>query len=50
MLNNVSRETTDEHNVLEPAENIGVRLEPWAWFVHVVVREIKQKTILATYN
>ncbi len=37
---------TDKHNVLEPAENIGISLEPWAWFVNIVVSEIEQKTIL----
>ncbi len=39
-------QTTDKHNVLEPAENIGVSLEPWALLVNIVVSEIEQKTIL----
>ncbi len=39
-------QTTDKHNVLEPAENIGVGLEPWALLVNIVVSEIEQKTIL----
>ncbi len=42
--------TTDKHNVLEPAENIGVSLEPWTSFVSICVSEIEQKTILATSN
>ncbi len=28
-------QTTDKHNVLEPAEHIGVGLEPWALFVYI---------------
>ncbi len=36
---------TDKHNVLEPAENIGISLEPWAWFVNIVVSEILQDNI-----
>ncbi len=39
-------QTADKHNVLEPAENIGVSLEPWALLVNIVVSEIEQKTIL----
>ncbi len=39
-------QTTDKHNVLEPAENIGVCLEPWALFVNIFVSKIEQKTIL----
>ncbi len=39
-------QTTDKHNVLEPAEKIGVSLEAWALFENIVVSEIEQKTIL----
>ncbi len=39
-------QTTDKHNVLEPAEQIGVSLEAWALFENIVVSEIEQKTIL----
>ncbi len=39
-------QTTDKHNVLEPAEKIGVSLEPQALFVNVFVSEIEQNTIL----
>ncbi len=39
-------QTRDKHNVLEPAENIGVSLEPWAWFGNIYVSEIEQQTIL----
>ncbi len=39
-------QTADKQNVLEPAENIGVSLEPWALLVNIVVSEIEQKTIL----
>ncbi len=30
-------QTTDKHNLLEPAENIGVSLEPWALFVNILL-------------
>ncbi len=39
-------QTTDKHNLLEPAEKIGVSLEPWALFVNIFVSEIEQKTLL----
>ncbi len=42
-------QTTDKQKVLEPAENIGVSLEPWALFGNIVVSEIEQKTIKLTY-
>ncbi len=35
-------QTTDKQNVLEPAEKIGVSLEPWALFVNIFVSEIEQ--------
>ncbi len=32
---------TDKLKLLEPAENIGVGLEPWALFVNICVSEIE---------